>query len=155
MSLEDAPEFIVVANLVYLLLYPMSLEQVPWRYIVPSVKTFITKEVVVSFCWLAFDIFPILVFFLFFFKHIKTDIDGAYFGTAFPHLFLMYYPSRRPKKVSSQSYVPRVFGFKLHKPWREQQKEEYFFFGKRKGRRLLPRNLFLWSNTKLYHEVDN
>ncbi|WZY89093.1 hypothetical protein YC2023_045828 [Brassica napus] len=53
---------------------------------------------------------------LVFFIHIKTDIDGSYFGTAFPHLFLMYYPSRRPKKVSSQSYVPRVFGFNLHKP---------------------------------------
>ncbi|CAH8358079.1 unnamed protein product [Eruca vesicaria subsp. sativa] len=46
----------------------------------------------------------------------QGNIDGAYFGTAFPHLFFMYYPSRRPKKVSSQSYVPRVFGFKLHKP---------------------------------------
>ncbi|CAF1859305.1 BnaCnng44870D [Brassica napus] len=46
----------------------------------------------------------------------SSNIDGAYFGTAFPHLFLMYYSSRRPKKVSSQSYVPRVFGFKLHKP---------------------------------------
>ncbi|KAH0929421.1 hypothetical protein HID58_015148 [Brassica napus] len=46
----------------------------------------------------------------------SSNIDGAYFGSAFPHLFLMYYPSRRPKKVSSQSYVPRVFGFNLHKP---------------------------------------
>ncbi|KAG5401064.1 hypothetical protein IGI04_015671 [Brassica rapa subsp. trilocularis] len=46
----------------------------------------------------------------------QGNIDGSYFGTAFPHLFLMYYPSRRPKKVSSQSYVPRVFGFNLHKP---------------------------------------
>ncbi|CAN7059376.1 unnamed protein product [Brassica rapa subsp. trilocularis] len=46
----------------------------------------------------------------------SSNIDGSYFGTAFPHLFLMYYPSRRPKKVSSQSYVPRVFGFNLHKP---------------------------------------
>ncbi|KAJ4902535.1 Casein kinase II subunit beta' [Raphanus sativus] len=45
-----------------------------------------------------------------------SNIDGAYFGTAFPHLFLMYYPNKRPKKMLSESYVPRLFGFKLHKP---------------------------------------
>jgi len=43
------------------------------------------------------------------------DIDGAYFGTTFPHLFLMTYGQLKPQKPS-QSYVPRVFGFKLHKP---------------------------------------
>ncbi|PRQ18475.1 putative casein kinase II, regulatory subunit [Rosa chinensis] len=43
------------------------------------------------------------------------DIDGAYFGSTFPHLFLMTYGHLKPQK-SSQSYVPRVFGFKLHKP---------------------------------------
>lgn len=43
------------------------------------------------------------------------DIDGAYFGTTFPHLFLMTYGHLKPQKAS-QSYVPRVFGFKLHKP---------------------------------------
>ncbi|XP_027359766.1 casein kinase II subunit beta-1-like isoform X5 [Abrus precatorius] len=43
------------------------------------------------------------------------DIDGAYFGTTFPHLFLMTYGQLKPPKPS-QSYVPRVFGFKLHKP---------------------------------------
>ncbi|KAG5413289.1 hypothetical protein IGI04_000856 [Brassica rapa subsp. trilocularis] len=45
----------------------------------------------------------------------KTDIDGAYFGTTFPHLFLMTYGHLKPQKAA-QSYVPRVFGFKLHKP---------------------------------------
>ncbi|KAL1219345.1 Casein kinase II subunit beta-2 [Cardamine amara subsp. amara] len=44
-----------------------------------------------------------------------SNIDGAYFGTAFSHLFLMTFVSERPGKVS-QSYVPKVFGFKLHKP---------------------------------------
>jgi hypothetical protein len=44
------------------------------------------------------------------------DIDGAYFGTTFPHLFLMTYGQLKPQKPS-QGYVPRVFGFKLHKPW--------------------------------------
>ena len=45
-----------------------------------------------------------------------SDIDGAYFGTTFPHLFLMTYGHLKPQK-SAQNYVPRVFGFKLHKPW--------------------------------------
>ncbi|PIA31083.1 hypothetical protein AQUCO_05300123v1 [Aquilegia coerulea] len=43
------------------------------------------------------------------------DIDGAYFGTTFPHLFLMSHGHLKPQKPS-QSYVPRVFGFKIHKP---------------------------------------
>lgn len=43
------------------------------------------------------------------------NIDGAYFGTTFPHLFLMTYGNLKPQKIS-QSYVPRVFGFKVHKP---------------------------------------
>uniref|UniRef100_A0ACD5U3Z8 Uncharacterized protein n=1 Tax=Avena sativa TaxID=4498 RepID=A0ACD5U3Z8_AVESA len=44
----------------------------------------------------------------------QGNIDGAYFGTTFPHLFLMTYPHLKPQKPSQQ-YVPRVFGFKLHK----------------------------------------
>ena len=40
-------------------------------------------------------------------------MDGAYFGTTFPHLLLMTYPSMRPAK-QQEVYVPRVFGFKLH-----------------------------------------
>ncbi|GFZ02045.1 casein kinase II beta chain 2 [Actinidia rufa] len=42
------------------------------------------------------------------------NIDGAYVGTTFPHLFLMTYGHLKPQKAS-QSYAPRVFGFKLHK----------------------------------------
>ncbi|CAF2069401.1 BnaC01g10230D [Brassica napus] len=45
----------------------------------------------------------------------QGNIDGAYFGTTFPHLFLMTYGHLKPQKAA-QSYVPRVFGFKLHKP---------------------------------------
>ncbi|KAG5540006.1 hypothetical protein RHGRI_020292 [Rhododendron griersonianum] len=45
----------------------------------------------------------------------QNNIDGAYFGTTFAHLFLMTYGHLNPQKAS-QSYVPRVFGFKLHKP---------------------------------------
>ncbi|KAJ0510715.1 putative casein kinase II, regulatory subunit, casein kinase II subunit beta [Helianthus annuus] len=45
----------------------------------------------------------------------QGNIDGAYFGTTFPHLFLMTYGHLKPQKAT-QSYVPRVFGYKLHKP---------------------------------------
>ncbi|CAM8981397.1 unnamed protein product [Rhodiola kirilowii] len=44
----------------------------------------------------------------------QGNIDGAYFGTTFPHMFLMTYGHLKPQKPT-QSYVPRVFGFKLHK----------------------------------------
>ncbi|KAK9068795.1 hypothetical protein SSX86_012911 [Deinandra increscens subsp. villosa] len=45
----------------------------------------------------------------------QGNIDGSYFGTTFPHLFLMTYGHLKPQKAT-QSYIPRVFGFKLHKP---------------------------------------
>lgn len=44
----------------------------------------------------------------------QGNIDGAYFGTTFPHLFLMTYPYIKSTKAA-QSYVPRIFGFKIHK----------------------------------------
>ncbi|CAK7356245.1 unnamed protein product [Dovyalis caffra] len=59
----------------------------------------------IQFSFTAYDLLPLLC----------LDIDGAYFGTTFPHLFLMTYGHLKPQKVV-QSYVPRVFGFKLHKP---------------------------------------
>ncbi|CAK4653233.1 unnamed protein product [Aphanomyces euteiches] len=43
-----------------------------------------------------------------------VDIDGAYFGTTFPHLFLMTHLSLVPSPPT-QVYVPRVFGYKVHK----------------------------------------
>ena len=43
----------------------------------------------------------------------QGNIDGAYFGTTFPHLFLMTYQYLRQPKPT-QSYTPRVFGFKIH-----------------------------------------
>ncbi|CAG7903036.1 unnamed protein product, partial [Brassica rapa] len=45
----------------------------------------------------------------------QGNIDGAYFGTTFPHLFLMTYGNLKPQKPT-QKYVPRIFGFKVHKP---------------------------------------
>ncbi|CAA6659699.1 unnamed protein product [Spirodela intermedia] len=44
----------------------------------------------------------------------QSDMDGAYVGTTFPHLYLMTFPSMKPAKPA-QCHVPRVFGFKLHK----------------------------------------
>ncbi|RWW74660.1 hypothetical protein BHE74_00017391 [Ensete ventricosum] len=43
-----------------------------------------------------------------------SDMDGAYIGTTFPHLYLMTYPSAK-SAMTVQHYVPKVFGFKLHK----------------------------------------
>jgi len=43
-----------------------------------------------------------------------ANIDGAYFGTTFPHLLLQTYPEFVPTKPAF-AYVPRIFGFKIHK----------------------------------------
>jgi len=42
-------------------------------------------------------------------------VDGAAFGTTFPHLFLMTFNNLVPDALSPEtSYVPRVFGFRVH-----------------------------------------
>ncbi|KAG7665844.1 CKB2 [[Candida] subhashii] len=53
-------------------------------------------------------------------------IDGANFGTSFPAMFFQNFPSMIPVH-SKETYVPRVFGFKLHEysklnRWRELQR---------------------------------
>lgn len=71
-------------------------------------------------CWMA--LFSKVVHILYLIKcpfdypWLHLDTDGAYFGTTFPHLFLMTYGHLKPQSTS-QSYVPRVFGFKIHKNW--------------------------------------
>lgn len=45
----------------------------------------------------------------------SSYIDGAFFGTTFPHLFLKTYPELVPERPT-HVYVPRVFGFKVHTP---------------------------------------
>ena len=40
-------------------------------------------------------------------------MDGAFFGTTFPHLLLMTFPAMRPQRPADR-YTPRVFGFRLH-----------------------------------------
>jgi len=49
------------------------------------------------------------------------NIDGAYFGTTFPHLLLATYPDLIPQKPS-HSYVPKIYGFKIHKTAFQQNK---------------------------------
>lgn len=43
----------------------------------------------------------------------QDNIDGAFFGTTFPHMFLMTYPHLKPS-APPEPYVPKVFGFRLH-----------------------------------------
>jgi hypothetical protein len=47
-----------------------------------------------------------------------AGIDGAYFGTTFPHLFLMTYPQAIPP-APLNVYVPRIFGFKIRRALEE------------------------------------
>lgn len=40
-------------------------------------------------------------------------IDGAYFGTTFPHLFLLAFPQAVPQQLGER-YQPKIFGFRIH-----------------------------------------
>lgn len=46
-------------------------------------------------------------------KKRHARIDGAYFGTGFPHMFFMLFPELRPKPPS-QRYDARLYGFRIH-----------------------------------------
>ncbi|TPX61225.1 hypothetical protein PhCBS80983_g01302 [Powellomyces hirtus] len=50
-------------------------------------------------------------------------IDGAHFGTTFPHLFLLAYPNMIPTK-SAKRYTPKIFGFKIHQNAKEQRRQD-------------------------------
>ncbi|RIB26098.1 casein kinase II, regulatory subunit [Gigaspora rosea] len=57
-----------------------------------------------------------------------SSIDGAYYGSTFPHMLFQVYPHLLPPK-SNERYVPRIFGFKIHDiakqhRWQDQQREE-------------------------------
>ncbi|XP_033169235.1 suppressor-of-stellate-like protein [Drosophila mauritiana] len=43
----------------------------------------------------------------------RPKLDGAMFGTSFPHLFFMELPMLRPEPPV-EKYVPRLHGFQLH-----------------------------------------
>jgi len=57
-----------------------------------------------------------------------ATIDGAYYGSTFPHMLFQVYPHLLPPK-SNERYIPRIFGFKIHDiakqhRWQDQQREE-------------------------------
>ncbi|KAI9253544.1 casein kinase II, regulatory subunit [Sporodiniella umbellata] len=62
-------------------------------------------------------------------------IDGAHFGTTFPHLLLETYPELMPK-VKPYVYQPRIFGFRVHESaksgpqmqWLRMRSEEFVEF---------------------------
>ncbi len=49
-----------------------------------------------------------------------VDIDGAYFGTTFPHLFFLTFPELKVPKTK-EVYIPRVFGFRVNKVTRRDR----------------------------------
>ncbi|PVU91841.1 hypothetical protein BB561_004191 [Smittium simulii] len=57
-------------------------------------------------------------------------IDGAYFTTSFPHMFFLTYPAYKPPCPSKiERFVPKMFGFKLHKiaeihRWQDKQRDQ-------------------------------
>jgi casein kinase II subunit beta len=41
-----------------------------------------------------------------------VDIDGAYFGCSFPHIFLQTFPELMPT-TKPNKYAARIYGFKI------------------------------------------
>jgi casein kinase II subunit beta len=52
------------------------------------------------------------------------NIDGAYFGTTFCHLFLLTHPEAIPAK-NNEKYEPKIFGFRIHES-SQYYKNRYF-----------------------------
>ena len=53
-----------------------------------------------------------------------SGVDGAAFGTTFPHLFLMTFSNLVPDPLPQEStYIPRVFGFRVHKSAKERNSQ--------------------------------
>lgn len=62
-------------------------------------------------------------------------VDGAAFGTTFPHLFLMTFNNLVPDALPpNSSYIPRVFGFRVHQS-AHRQVAGYQALGNGAGRR--------------------
>ena len=47
------------------------------------------------------------------------SIDGAYFGTAFPHLFFFVFPEYAPAK-SNEKYKKQLYGYNINEDWKDQ-----------------------------------
>jgi len=45
----------------------------------------------------------------------KVNIDGSYFGTSFPHIFMATFQKEFPQKEEQVKYQPKVFGFPIYK----------------------------------------
>ena len=41
-----------------------------------------------------------------------VDLDGAYFGCSFPHIFLQTFPDCIPKE-KLELYIPKIYGFTI------------------------------------------
>ncbi len=52
-----------------------------------------------------------------------VDVDGAYFGCSFPHIFLQTFPELRPG-LSAINYFPKIYGKKGSKYEKLVQKEK-------------------------------
>ena len=88
-----------------------------------------------------------------------SGVDGAAFGTTFPHLFLMTFSNLVPDPLPTETiYVPRVFGFRVHQSARqraekkltepEEKEEKTDDKGKEKRREAPPAFLLDNSNAK-------
>jgi hypothetical protein len=40
-------------------------------------------------------------------------VDGAFFGTSLPQIFLLTYPDLNPKINPLKQYIPKIYGFKI------------------------------------------
>jgi casein kinase II subunit beta len=49
---------------------------------------------------------------VFFPKKKCSDVDGAFFGSSFPHVLLQRFPELQPKEEKIH-FVPQIFGFKI------------------------------------------
>ncbi|CAG9327610.1 unnamed protein product [Blepharisma stoltei] len=47
-------------------------------------------------------------------KHKYADVDGAYFGTSFPHILLESYSDFYVLPLATE-YIPKIYGFKIYK----------------------------------------
>jgi len=55
-------------------------------------------------------------------RYEDLELDGAYFGSTFPHLFFMQFPHLLPPPpLVMEPYTPKVFGFKVRFPTEEDR----------------------------------